>query len=60
MKVKINHRIEIDYRFNEFTGGVAYVLLFWSDRVLSGKYISPYVFTSLDDAYHAACIEIAD
>ena len=51
--------IEIDYIVCEFTGGVAYVLKYWSGQKLSGKYISPYVFSSSNDAYHAACIEIS-
>jgi uncharacterized membrane protein YjjB (DUF3815 family) len=52
-------RTEIDYRVCEFTGAVAYVLKYWSGKKLGGKYISPFVFASVENAYHSACIEIS-
>lgn len=51
--------LEIDYYTEECTDMVAYVIKTWNEQGRMQIYVSPYVFSSVEDAYHAACIDIS-
>lgn len=52
-------KAEIDYLFDGCTDLVAYSIKLYNEQGLQRSYISPFVFNSVDDAYHAACIELS-
>lgn len=54
-----NNNLEIDYKFCHFTDRVAFVIRAWSESGKLYSYTSPFVFSSCEDAYDAAIIELA-
>lgn len=51
--------LEIDYNFEGTTDMVAYVLKGRNEQGKFWSYVSPFVYKTTEDAYHAACIEIS-
>ena len=52
--------VSIDYVFNGYDDTVAFKITYMNNNgVIDGVYTSPFIFSNVSDAYHAAVIELS-